>query len=263
MAGEHRTWVCSVLFMDIVSYTKYSVEEQIAIRKHYYSIVSKVLSKYSKEDYATVDAGDGMAIAYTGDPEDVLVYAINLRNTFVALQRTKRIHYRVRLGVNLGPARIVRMHGETRVIGDAINVSNRVMSFASDNQLLISRSFFDVCSNLSKEYASLFIYLGRKADKHRRYHAVYEYVPEGNGGSVGDNPEMGEESRQEEYCRVNFDPKQLSLLSTELNYFVGPIAQILVKRAAQRALNFDDLVDRLADEIDEVDERSEFSLQVR
>ena len=71
MDKKHLTWICSVLFMDIVGYPKFDVEEQMAVRRHYFDLVDGILHTYCPDDYITLDAGDGMAVCYTGDPEDV------------------------------------------------------------------------------------------------------------------------------------------------------------------------------------------------
>jgi len=59
------------------------------------------------------------------------------------------------------------------ILGDGINVAQRVMSFAMPGQLLASRSFYEVVSRLSRDYASLFSDLGTRTDKHVREHEVY------------------------------------------------------------------------------------------
>jgi hypothetical protein len=47
------------------------------------------------------------------------------------------------------------------------------MSFAEPGQLLVSRSYYDIVSCLSQEYAKLFQYQGARADKHVREHDIY------------------------------------------------------------------------------------------
>jgi len=59
------------------------------------------------------------------------------------------------------------------LIGDGINVAQRIMSFAEEGQLLVSRSYYDIVSCLSQEYARLFHYKGARADKHIREHDIY------------------------------------------------------------------------------------------
>ena len=62
------------------------------------------------------------------------------------------------------------------IIGDGINVAQRVMSFARPGQLLVSRSFYEVVSCLSRDYAKLFHHEGSRTDKHVREHEVYAVV---------------------------------------------------------------------------------------
>jgi hypothetical protein len=50
------------------------------------------------------------------------------------------------------------------------------MSFARPGQLLVSRSFYEVVSCLSRDYASLFRHEGSRTDKHVRAHEVYAVV---------------------------------------------------------------------------------------
>jgi hypothetical protein len=80
----------------------------------------------------------------------------------------------IRIGINLGPVRLVKdINGQMNIIGDGINVAQRVMSFSQSGQLLVSRSFYEVVSCLSLDYASLFSYVGARTDKHVREHEVY------------------------------------------------------------------------------------------
>jgi len=76
--------------------------------------------------------------------------------------------------VNLGPVRLVKdINGQPNIIGDGINVAQRVMSFAEPGQILVSRSYYDVMARLSEDYGKLFHYEGAKTDKHVREHEVY------------------------------------------------------------------------------------------
>jgi hypothetical protein len=83
----------------------------------------------------------------------------------------------VRMGINLGPVKLVKdINGHPNIIGDGINVAQRVMSFARPGQLLVSRSFYEVVSCLSRDYANLFHHEGARTDKHVREHDVYSVV---------------------------------------------------------------------------------------
>src|SRR6185312_6562402 len=55
-------------------------------------------------------------------------------------------------------------------------VAQRIMSFSRPGQLLVSRSFYEVVSCLSRDYATLFRHEGSRTDKHVRAHEVYAVV---------------------------------------------------------------------------------------
>ncbi|HET9383633.1 MAG TPA: hypothetical protein VFO67_00700, partial [Gemmatimonadales bacterium] len=85
----------------------------------------------------------------------------------------------VRLGVNLGPVRLVDdLNGKENVLGDGINVAQRVMSFCEPGELLVSRSFYEVACRLATDYVNLFVLKGAHLDKHSRTHEVYTIVPD-------------------------------------------------------------------------------------
>lgn len=80
----------------------------------------------------------------------------------------------VRMGINLGPVRLVKdINNQPNIVGDGINVAQRVMGFADVGQLLVSRSYYDAVSRISQEYAGMFHYQGSRTDKHVREHEVY------------------------------------------------------------------------------------------
>jgi hypothetical protein len=80
----------------------------------------------------------------------------------------------VRMGINLGPVSLMRdINGSDNVIGDGINVAQRIMGFAARGELLASRSFYEVVSLLSGDYANMFKDEGARVDKHKRQHDVY------------------------------------------------------------------------------------------
>jgi class 3 adenylate cyclase len=69
------------------------------------------------------------------------------------------------MGINLGPVKLlVDINKQLNLIGDGINVAQRVMSFAEPGKLLVSRSYYEVISCLSQEYAKLFNYEGVHPD---------------------------------------------------------------------------------------------------
>lgn len=61
------------------------------------------------------------------------------------------------------------------------------MSFAEPNQILVSRSYYEITSRLSKEITELFTYSGVKQDKHVREHEVYSIGATQQAGIVANN----------------------------------------------------------------------------
>src|SRR5881394_1610690 len=169
MESSGRTLVCSVLFLDIVEYSKKPVSEQLQLKQEFNRELTKSLEQVPPRDRIILDTGDGAAVTFMGDPEDALFAAMAMRDSAGALA--------ARLGVNLGPVRLVKdLNGQLNIIGDGINVAQRVMSFARPGQLLVSRSFYEVVSCLSRDYANLFHHEGARTDKHVREHDVYSVV---------------------------------------------------------------------------------------
>jgi len=161
-----RTLVCSVLFIDIVGYSKKGVADQVKLKRVFNELLTAALEQVSPRDRVVVDTGDGAAITFLGDPEGDLFVGLAL------LDKVGEIP--VRLGINLGPVSLVKdINGRDNVLGDGINAAERVMSFAGQGQLLVSRSFFEVMSLLSADYASLFKQERSRLDKHNRAHDLF------------------------------------------------------------------------------------------
>jgi len=160
-----RTLVCSVLFLDIVGYSRESVADQHRLKQAFNNTLGKALETTPQRDRVILDTGDGAALTFFGDPEKVLQIALTIRDS---------IEFPVCMGINLGPVRMVTdLNGHVNILGDGINVAQRVMSFSKPGQLLVSRSFYEIISSLSADYAKLFRHEGARKDKHVREHDVY------------------------------------------------------------------------------------------
>lgn len=171
---QNRTLICSVLFIDIVDYSRKAVVEQIELKDRFNALISEALRGVAVNDRIILDTGDGAAISFIGDPEDALFVATGLREVIGAEAGTREVELSTRMGINLGPVRLVKdINGQPNIIGDGINVAQRVMSFARPGQVLVSRSYYEVVSRLTDESSRLFTYEGSRTDKHVREHEVY------------------------------------------------------------------------------------------
>ena len=170
----NKTSICSVVFLDIIDYSKKSVSEQIDDKNCFNALISEAIKDVAQNDRIILDTGDGAAIALLGAPEEALFISLTIRDGILKHNNQSSQPLFVRIGINLGPVRVVSdINGQPNIIGDGINVAQRVMSFSEANQILVSRSYFEVTSRLTKEITQMFYYSGIKHDKHVREHEVY------------------------------------------------------------------------------------------
>jgi len=169
----NRTFICSVLFLDLAEYSKKPVSEQIQLKDRFNALIAESIRDIAPNDRIILDTGDGVAINFLGDPEDSLFVAMSLRESF-APRADEPPKLPARIGINLGPVRLVRdLNSQPNIIGDGINVAQRVMGFARPGQILVSRSYYEVVLHISEGYTKLFNYEGSRTDKHVREHEVY------------------------------------------------------------------------------------------
>jgi class 3 adenylate cyclase len=261
ISRNNRTWLCTVLFMDIVGYSRLSVDQQMMVKQNFSTLVSDALRSLPNEDCIKLDTGDGLAICYLGAPEDVLFVAVGLRDAFVDVNAICGTCYSVRLGINLGPVKILEdINGQRNTIGDGINVAQRIMSFAQPNQLLVSRPYYDVISCLSEENPKMFAYIGVHNDKHVRQYDVYEvraHQDRSHTGLVAGDTETVVDAMTTQQAD-DLDERILRVVQEQLAMIIGPMASVLVKRAMRRSRSLDELYQLLAREIPTAQEREHF-----
>jgi class 3 adenylate cyclase len=240
---SHRTFIATVVFIDIVGYSERLVAQQVELKTRLNGLIAGVLEHVAAGDRMMLDTGDGAALCFLGDPEDALFAASNLRASTLAIGPELAL----RIGINLGPLRIVKdVNGQPNILGDGINVAQRVMSFAEPNQILVSRSYYEIVSRLSQEYSRLFQYLGIHRDKHVREHEVYVMTAGGPGAAapLADQAEAAvagpprgrvESSELVPAGGARFEPAVLSRIEGALAESIGPLARVLVRKAAKSA----------------------------
>lgn len=191
--GISRTFIGSVVCVDLVGYSTRSVAQQIAIKDAFNRLLSRALEAIPEEDRIILDTGDGAAISFLGDPEQGLAVGLALRDSMrdnaSALGAAEGAEGAVRMGINLGPVKLaVDMNGYPKIIGDGLNVAERIMGFARPGQIAVSRSFVEMVSRLSDENAKLFRFEGARTDKNSREHQVYVVEPGARLGRGGSGP---------------------------------------------------------------------------
>jgi len=172
-----RSIIATVLFFDIVGYTKRPVNTQTQIKRQFTELLSEFLPKLANGERIILDTGDGAAIGFLQHPEDAFEVAVKFRAAVAANNHQNFPDLFVRIGIHMGPINVVQdMNGQSNMVGDGINDAQRVMSFAGSEQIYVSRSYYDFISRLSHDHDKLFAYRGSQKDKHGRAHSVYELV---------------------------------------------------------------------------------------
>lgn len=175
----NKTSIYSIIFLDIIDYSKKAVYQQFEIKEAFNTITTQALEDVAQTDRIILDTGDGLAIALLGEPQEALFVSLTIRDDILQYNIDHQSDLFVRIGINLGPVRIVKdINGMPNIIGDGINVAERVMSFAKPNQILVSRTYYEVTSRLTDEINVMFSYFGMKQDKHVREHEIYEIKEE-------------------------------------------------------------------------------------
>jgi len=272
-----------VVFIDIVAYSKRPLTGQLEVKQHLTSLIRHGLKGAHGEDVVILDSGDGAAICFLADPVEALYFAINLHSSMLS-KGDDAPDYACRIGINLGPVKIIKdVNGRRNTVGDGINNAQRVMDFAAPNQLLVSRSFHDVVACLSEEYSRLFAYLGVRHDKHVKEYDIYEIVSssgemvfqrdeesDDNGflpssepapaaaPAPAAQPAAAAPTETEPALPHQWDPADLQRISRQLAAHIGPLAKVLVKRAAKRACSPDELYKLLAEHLPDDSLRSLF-----
>ncbi len=174
-AAAARSMVATVLFFDVVGYTKQPVAKQIELKRQFDKLVSELIKDVNESQRIILDTGDGAAIGFLQHPEDAIEVAVKFHHAITANKHQDYPELYVRMGIHLGPVTVVKdMNGQTNMVGDGINDAQRIMSFSPSDHIYISRAYYDVISRLTAEYAKLFKYRGVEKDKHGREHQVYE-----------------------------------------------------------------------------------------
>src|SRR5437588_762038 len=130
--------IAHVLFLDIVGYSKLSVNEQHARVDELNQIV-RLSEQFQKAEAANrilkIPTGDGMALVFYRSPEEPAQCAFEISR---ALKENQRLQ--VRMGIHSGPiSGVVDVNERTNVAGAGINLAQRVMDCGDAGHILLSK----------------------------------------------------------------------------------------------------------------------------
>src|SRR6266699_1876421 len=130
--------IAHVLFLDIVGYSKLSVNEQHARVEELNEIV-RLSEQFRKAEAASrllkIPTGDGMALVFYKSPEEPAQCAVEISR---ALKEHPRLH--VRMGIHSGPVSgVVDVNGRPNLAGAGLNMAQRVMGCGDAGHILVSK----------------------------------------------------------------------------------------------------------------------------
>ena len=153
-----------VLFMDVVAYSRLAIDEQQRVIGRLQEAVrgtAEFQRALAADQLISLPTGDGMALAFFGDPESPVRCARELAALVKHLPAIP-----LRMGIHTGPVyRVQDINANRNVAGGGINFAQRVMDCADDGQILLSRQTADVLRQITG-YDALLHDLGEAEVKH-------------------------------------------------------------------------------------------------
>jgi TolB-like protein/class 3 adenylate cyclase/Tfp pilus assembly protein PilF len=130
--------IAHVLFIDVVGYSKLSINEQHATVDELTQIV-RATEQFQKADAAgrliKIPTGDGMALVFYASPEAPVRCAMEVSQ---ALKERRRLH--IRMGIHSGPVSgVIDVTGRANLAGTGLNMANRVMDCGDAGHILVSK----------------------------------------------------------------------------------------------------------------------------
>src|SRR5438876_9519145 len=130
--------IAHVLFIDIVGYSKLSINDQHAAVEELNRIV-RASEQFQRAEAASrlirIPTGDGMVLVFYTSPEAPAQCAIEISG---ALKEHPRLQ--VRMGVHSGPVSgVIDVNGHANLAGAGINMAQRVMACGDAGHILVSK----------------------------------------------------------------------------------------------------------------------------
>src|SRR6266540_4855001 len=130
--------IAHVLFIDIVGYSKLSINDQHAAIEELNQIV-RASEQFQRAEAASrllkIPTGDGMALVFYTSPEAPVQCAIEISRAL-----KEHPHLQLRMGVHSGPVSgVIDVTGRANLAGAGLNMANRVMSCGDAGHILLSK----------------------------------------------------------------------------------------------------------------------------
>jgi TolB-like protein/Flp pilus assembly protein TadD/class 3 adenylate cyclase len=135
---EIQLEIAHVLFIDIVGYSKLSINDQHAAVEELNQIV-RAAEQFQRADAAgrllKIPTGDGMALVFYASPEAPAQCAVQISRALKEYLRLK-----IRMGIHSGPVSgVVDVNERANLTGAGINMAQRVMDCGDAGHILLSK----------------------------------------------------------------------------------------------------------------------------
>jgi adenylate cyclase len=139
---EIKLEIGHVLFMDIVGYSRLSINDQHAAVDELTQIV-RATEQFQKADASErlikIATGDGMALVFYTSPEAPVQCAVEISR---ALKEHPRLQ--LRMGIHSGPVSgVIDVTGRANLAGAGLNIAQRVMVCGDAGHILVSKRVAD------------------------------------------------------------------------------------------------------------------------
>src|SRR5437764_6821363 len=130
--------IAHVLFVDIVGYSKLSINDQRAAVAELNQVV-RASEQFQKAEAAgrliKIPTGDGMALVFYKSPEEPVECALEINR---ALKEHRKIQ--LRMGVHSGPVSgVIDVNGQANLAGAGLNLAHRAMECGDAGHILLSK----------------------------------------------------------------------------------------------------------------------------
>src|SRR5438876_12271208 len=134
---EIQLEIAHILFIDVVGYSKLSINEQHAAIEELNQIV-RASEQFQRAEAAgrllKIPTGDGMALVFYKSPEEPVKCALEISR---ALKEQTKIQ--LRMGVHSGPVSgVIDVNGQANLAGAGLNMAQRVMDCGTAGHILLS-----------------------------------------------------------------------------------------------------------------------------
>src|SRR6266851_934966 len=139
---EIQLEIAHVLFIDVVGYSKLSINEQRTAVDELNEVV-RVSEQFQNAEAASrlikIPTGDGMALVFYTSPEAPAQCAVEISR---ALKEHPRLQ--LRMGVHSGPVSgVIDVNGHANLAGAGLNMAQRVMGCGDAGHILVSKRVAD------------------------------------------------------------------------------------------------------------------------